>query len=169
MFQLGGSTTNDFLFIQNSYYVVPEMFPRINDAVDEIFLKHYFIVSQAPLFRRLKPHRSQVFSPQTILPGIGQLPPLPGNAWQIAAKWELWGSFKMLWRYGFQPQRTALRIYWNALKLLRPFVEKSDFFRCGLPQVPKKRHEPWRVELYDNKLTTYMGLGMLQKNHPNWH
>ena len=39
MFQLGGSTTNDFLFIQNSYYVVPEMFPRINDAVDEIFLE----------------------------------------------------------------------------------------------------------------------------------
>ena len=32
----------------------------------------------------------------------------------------------MLWRYGFQPQRTALRIYWNALKLLRPFGDFSD-------------------------------------------
>eukprot|EP00435_Cladocopium_sp_Y103_P026366 s1414_g6.t1 len=32
------------------------------------------------------------------------------------------GSLQMLWDFGFQPQRTALRIYWNALKLLRKGV-----------------------------------------------
>lgn len=32
------------------------------------------------------------------------------------------GSLRMLWDFGFQPQRTALRIYWNALKLLRKGV-----------------------------------------------
>ena len=37
------------------------------------------------------------------------------------------GSLRMLWDFGFQPQRTALRIYWNALKLLRGPA------RVGLP------------------------------------
>eukprot|EP00913_Durusdinium_trenchii_P028954 g27148.t1 len=40
----------------------------------------------------------------------------------LRARAEHAGSLQMLWRYGFQPQRTALRIYWNAVKLLRKGV-----------------------------------------------
>ena len=32
----------------------------------------------------------------------------------------------MLWDYGLQPQRTALRIYWNALKLIRRCALRAE-------------------------------------------
>lgn len=38
------------------------------------------------------------------------------------ARAERAGSFRMLWDYGFQPQRTAVRIYLNAVKLMRKGV-----------------------------------------------
>ncbi|CAE7221073.1 unnamed protein product [Symbiodinium pilosum] len=37
----------------------------------------------------------------------------------LRARAERAGSLRMLWEYGFQPQRTAVRIYVNAIKLLR--------------------------------------------------
>ncbi|CAJ1330127.1 unnamed protein product [Effrenium voratum] len=40
----------------------------------------------------------------------------------LRARAEHAGSFSMLWDFGFQPQRTAIRIYWNAVKLLRKGV-----------------------------------------------
>lgn len=40
------------------------------------------------------------------------------------------GSLQMLWRYGFQPQRTALRIYWNAVKLLRFLEQRKELRGC---------------------------------------
>ncbi|CAE7843477.1 unnamed protein product [Symbiodinium microadriaticum] len=38
------------------------------------------------------------------------------------ARAERAGSFRMLWDYGFQPQRTSVRIYLNAVKLMRKGV-----------------------------------------------
>lgn len=35
------------------------------------------------------------------------------------ARAERAGSLRMLFDFGFQPQRTAVRIYWNAVKLIR--------------------------------------------------
>ncbi|CAK8995662.1 Uncharacterized protein (Fragment) [Durusdinium trenchii] len=48
----------------------------------------------------------------------------------LRARAEHAGSLQMLWRYGFQPQRTALRIYWNAVKLLRFLEQRKELRGC---------------------------------------
>eukprot|EP00434_Breviolum_minutum_P023473 symbB.v1.2.020706.t1/scaffold1760.1/size102730/4 len=106
-------------------------------------------------------HGSQMDVFVDVLPGLeGNSPPIfkahlkLERSASLHARAEHAGSFKMLWRYGFQPQRTALRIYWNALKLLRKGVKfrshPSPEFKEEVLNATKRSKVRWMPWWRDN-------------------